>query len=337
MTREPRVAVIGAGSWGTTVAAIAARNGPTVLWSRRPEIAASINEGHENGAYLPGAKLPPALTATASLEEAVVGADVLVMGVPSHGFRSVLEQAEPHIRPWIPVVSLSKGLEQGSRMRMTEVVGDVLPGHPAGVLAGPNLAREVLEGFAAAAVVAMADESVAEALQTIFRTTIFRVYTSNDVLGVEIAGALKNVFAIAAGMAVGLGTGDNTRAMVLTRSLAELSRLGEAMGGDPRTFAGLAGMGDLIATCISPLSRNRHVGEQLALGRSLEEITSEMKMVAEGIKTCRVVMELAEEYGVEMPIAAEVDAVVNDGKPVLEAYRGLARMKPTHEIHGAGP
>ena len=334
MSREPRVAVIGAGSWGTTVASIAARHGPTVLWARRPEVAEAVNAEHVNPAYLPGITLPETLEATSSLERAVRNADVLVMGVPSHGFRAVLGEAVPHVRPWIPVVSLSKGLEQGSRMRMTQVVCELLPGHPAGVLAGPNLAREVMEGYAAAAVVAMADESVAEALQSIFRTTLFRVYTSHDVLGVEIAGALKNVFAIAAGMAVGLGTGDNTRAMVLTRSLAELSRLGEAMGGDPRTFAGLAGMGDLLATCISPLSRNRFVGEQLALGRSLDEITGEMNMVAEGVKTCRVVMQLAEEYGVPMPIAAEVDAVVNDGKPVVEAYRGLARMKPTHEIHG---
>ena len=334
MSRSPRVAVVGAGSWGTTVASTAARNVPTVLWARRPEVAEEVELRHTNDAYLPDLPLYPALRATSSLEEAVASADVLVMAVPSHGFRSVLEEAAPHVRPWVPVVSLVKGLEQGTRKRMTEVVCDVLPGHPAGVLSGPNLAREILGGCAAAAVVAMADDAVAEALQALFRTTLFRVYTTHDVVGAELAGALKNVFAIAAGMAVGLGTGDNTRAMVVTRSLAELTRLGEAMGGDPRTFAGLAGMGDLIATCVSPLSRNRYVGEQLALGRTLSEITTEMNMVAEGVKTCRVVMELAEEYGVHMPIAAEVDAVVNGGRTVEEAYRGLARVKPTSEIHG---
>ena len=335
--RVPQVTVIGAGSWGTTVASTAARNVSTVLWARRPEIAAEVEEGHTNEAYLPGLRLYPKLAASRSLEEAVSRADVLVMAVPSHGFRAVLSEATPYVRPWVPVVSLVKGLEQGTRMRMTQVIAEVLPGHPAGILAGPNLAREVLGGFAAAAVVAMADEAVAQALQAIFRTTIFRVYTTHDVVGAEIAGALKNVFAIAAGMGSGLGTGDNTRAMVITRSLAELTRLGVAMGGDPRTFAGLAGMGDLIATCVSPLSRNRYVGEQLARGRSIDEITSEMKMVAEGVKTSRVVMELAEEYGVAMPIAAEVDAVVNRGQSVEEAYRGLARTKPSHEIHGESP
>jgi glycerol-3-phosphate dehydrogenase (NAD(P)+) len=334
MSRPPRVAVVGAGSWGTTIASTAARNVSTVLWARRPEIADEVEQRHTNEAYLPGLELYPALRATSSLQEAVSSADVLVMAVPSHGFRAVLEEAAPHVRPWVPVVSLVKGLEQSTRKRMTQVVGDVLPGHPAGVLSGPNLAKEILGGWAAAAVIAMADDAVAEALQALFKTTLFRVYTTHDVVGAEIAGALKNVFAIAAGMAVGLGTGDNTRAMVITRSLAELTRLGVAMGGDPRTFAGLAGMGDLIATCVSPLSRNRSVGEQLALGRTISEITSEMNMVAEGVKTCRVVMELAEEYGVEMPIAAEVDAVVNKGRTVEEAYRGLARVKPTSEIHG---
>jgi glycerol-3-phosphate dehydrogenase (NAD(P)+) len=334
MSRSPRVAVVGAGSWGSTVASTTARNAPTVLWARRSKIAEEVEKHHTNEAYLPGLELYPALRATSSLEEAVGSADVLVMAVPSHGFRAVLAEAAPHVRPWIPVISLVKGLEQGTCKRMTQVVADVLPGHPAGVLTGPNLAREVLGGSAAAAVVAMADEAVAEALQALFRTMLFRVYTTHDVVGAEIAGALKNVFAIAAGMAVGLGTGDNTRAMVITRSLAELTRLGEAMGGDPRTFAGLAGMGDLIATCVSPLSRNRYVGEQLARGRSLEDITSEMNMVAEGVKTCRVVIELAERYGVAMPIAAEVDAVVNEGRTVQEAYRGLARVKPTSEIHG---
>ena len=332
MGRPACVAVIGAGSWGTTVASLVARNAPTLLWARRQELADEINASHVNDAYLPGEELHPELRATSSLEDAVERADVLVMAVPSHGFRDVLEQAGPHVRAWIPIVSLTKGLEQGTKLRMTQVIDELLPGHPAGVLTGPNVAKEVLEGLAAAAVIAMPDAHVCQPLQAIFRRTLFRVYTSTDVVGAEIAGALKNVVAIAAGMAQGLGAGDNTRALVITRSLRELTRLGTAMGGDPATFAGLAGMGDLIATCMSPHSRNRQVGEQLAQGRTIDEITSDMNMVAEGIKTSRVVMELATEYGVEMPIAAEVYAVCHEGRSPQEAFRGLLRTTPTTEL-----
>jgi glycerol-3-phosphate dehydrogenase (NAD(P)+) len=228
--RQARVAVLGSGSWGTTVASLVARNTPTVLWARRPDIAREIDERHFNSRYLGELPLTPSLEATSSLAAAAAEADLLVMGVPSHGFRAVLEQAAPHLRPWIPVVSLAKGLEQGTRKRMTEIVTETLPGYPAGVLGGPNLAKEVLAGYAAAATLAMPEERSATALQEIFRTPLFRVYTSTDVVGVEIAGALKNVFAIAAGMAAGAGTGDNTRAMVVTRALRELTRLGVAMG-----------------------------------------------------------------------------------------------------------
>lgn len=333
MSRETRVTVLGAGSWGSTVASVAARRAPTLIWARRPELADEINQRHTNSQYIQGETLHPSLQATASLEEAVEHADVLVVGVPSHGFRAVLEAAAPHLRPWVPIVSLTKGLEQGTRKRMTQVIGELLPGHPAGMLTGPNLAREVLAGYAAASVLAMPDESVAVALQAIFRTSRFRVYTSRDVLGCELAAATKNVLAIAAGIAEGLGTGDNTKAMVITRSLAELTRLGVAMGGDPRTFAGLAGMGDVIATCISPLSRNRFVGAELAKGRKLEDIVAGMKMVAEGVKTCSVVLQLAEDHDVEMPIVREVDAVLNHGRTPEEAYRGLQRIPPTSE-HG---
>jgi glycerol-3-phosphate dehydrogenase (NAD(P)+) len=324
--------VIGGGSWGTTVASLTARNTPTTIWTRRAEVAAEIERDHVNSAYLPGERLDPELRATSSLEEAVSSADVLVMAVPSHGFRAVLEKAAPHVRPWVPVVSLTKGLEQGTHDRMTQVIGSVLPGHPAGVLAGPNLAKEVIGGYAAAAVIAMPDAHIAAALQLIISRTAFRIYASTDVTGVEIAGALKNVFAIAAGMAAGLGTGDNTRALVISRSLAELTRLGVAMGGERHTFAGLAGMGDLLATCISPLSRNRNVGEQLAQGRSIEEIVEDMRMVAEGIKTSRVVMELADRHDVEMPIAREVYHVVNEGRSPADAFRGLLRTRPTTEL-----
>ena len=336
MTRHATVAVIGAGSWGTTVASVAAANAPTVLWARRGELADEVNEAHTNEAYLPGLGLHAGLRATSSIEEAAATADVLVMAVPSHGFRSVLESAAEHVRPWVPVVSLVKGLERGSRLRMTQVVEEVMPGHPAGVLSGPNLAREILNGYAAAAVVAMPDERVAMPLQGIFKAPLFRIYRSTDVLGAEVAGALKNVFAIAVGMSTGLGTGDNTRALVISRALAEMTRLGVAMGGDQLTFAGLAGMGDLLATCMSPLSRNRRVGEELAKGRSLAEITEEMKMVAEGIKTSRVARELADEHEVDMPIVRQVDAVINEGRTPAEAYDGLLRRVPSTEFQGVG-
>jgi glycerol-3-phosphate dehydrogenase (NAD(P)+) len=336
MGQQARVAVIGAGSWGTTVASLAAANAPTVIWARREELAREIDERHTNEPYLPGLALHPALRATASLEEAAATADVLVMAVPSHGFRAVLEQLAPHVRPWIPVVSLVKGLEQGSRLRMSEVVEQVLPGHPAGVLTGPNLAREVMTGHAAAAVVAMDDEHVARPLQEIFKADRFRVYRSADVVGAELAGALKNVFAIAAGMSTGLGTGDNTRALVICRAVAEMTRFGVAMGGDQLTFAGLAGMGDLMATCISPLSRNRRVGEELAKGRPIAEITAEMKMVAEGVKASRVVREIADELGIDAPIVRQVDAVINEGRTAEEAYEGLLRRLPETEFEGVG-
>lgn len=326
--------MLGAGSWGTTVASIVAESNPTMLWARRPEVADEINSRHSNEQYLDDMEIDASLEATASIEDAVAKADVIVMATPSHGFREVAEAAARSVRPWVPFVSLAKGLEVGTQRRMTEIIRETLPGHPAGVLAGPNLAREVLQGYAAAAVIALPDPLMAQALQEIFAARVFRVYTSADVIGCEIAGALKNVVAIASGMAAGLSTGDNTSAMVITRSLAELTRLGVAMGGDARTFAGLAGMGDLIATCTSSLSRNRRVGEQLALGKDLSQIVEEMGQVAEGIKTAGTVMNLADAHDLHMPIASEVDQVINHGRSPEEAFRGLRRIKPTSEIHG---
>jgi glycerol-3-phosphate dehydrogenase (NAD(P)+) len=323
-----RVAVVGAGSWGTTIASLAARNTDTMLWARRPEVAKEVEARRTNSAYLPGYRLSPALRAMDSLEEAVSQADVLVMAVPAIGFRQTLELVAEYIRPWVPVVSLTKGLEQGTSLRMSQVVNESLPGHPAGVLTGPNLAKEILAGDAAASVVAMSEPHIAEVLQRIFASDLFRVYTNPDVVGCEIAGALKNVIALAAGIADGLGTGDNTKAAVITRGLAEVSRLGVAMGGRPETMAGLAGMGDLVATCISRQSRNRYVGEQLGKGRALDEVLAEMNQVAEGVGTTKVAMELAHRYGVDMPICAEMDAVVNQGRSAQEAYRGLLRRSP---------
>lgn len=332
-----QVSVIGAGSWGTTVAALAARNAPTVLWSRRATLAEQIDREHENGDYLAGYRLPTQLRATADLEEAVRRADLLVMGVPSQGFRGALESVKPYLRPWVPVISLSKGLELGSRLRMTQVIEDVLPGHPVGALTGPNLAKEILSGHAAASVVAMEDQNIARAVQGIFQAELFRVYTNEDVIGCEMGGVLKNVIAIAAGMADGLGAGDNTRAAVVTRGLSEVTRMGVALGGEPLTFSGLAGMGDLVATCISTQSRNRHVGERLGKGETIDEIITAMNMVAEGVKTSKVVMEIAEELSLDLPIASEVYACCHEGRTAVEAYTGLLRRDTGREMDGISP
>ncbi len=326
-----RVAVIGAGSWGTTVAHLAAHNTPTTIWARDRSVADEVTERHTNERYLPGFELDRSLLGSHDLATTVGATDVLVMGVPSHGFRSTLELLAPALRPWVPVISLSKGLEQGTRLRMTQVIQEVLPGHPFGVLTGPNLAKEILAGHAAASVIAMSDYTIACRLQDIFHTGLFRVFTSDDVVGCELGGVLKNVIAVASGMADGLGTGDNTRAAVITRGLAEITRLGVAMGGRAETFAGLAGMGDLLATCISRQSRNRFVGEQLGKGRPLAEVIAEMNQVAEGVRSAHVVIELAAQYGIEMPIASEVDAVVNAGRPAEVAYRGLLQRRPGRE------
>lgn len=318
-----RVAVIGAGSWGTAVASLVATRTSTVLWARRPELAEAINRTAENPDYLAGIRLPYGLRATSNLADAT-GSDVIVMAVPSHGFRAVL--SEMAIAPDRPIVSLTKGIEQDTLLRMTEVVAEILPDHDAsrvGVLTGPNLAQEVVEGWPAAAVVAMPDIAQAASIQELLMGPTFRVYTNTDLIGCETAGALKNVMAIAAGMSAGLGFGDNTRATLITRALAELTRLGVAMGGREPTFAGLAGMGDLIATCVSAQSRNHRIGRGLAQGRRLDEITAEMRMVAEGVKTTEAVLSLAERHGVEMPIATQVGRVLYEGAHPREAVLDL--------------
>ncbi|HZU49181.1 MAG TPA: NAD(P)H-dependent glycerol-3-phosphate dehydrogenase [Mycobacterium sp.] len=335
--REPKVVVLGGGSWGTTVASICARRSPTLQWVRSKEVAEDINDNHRNTRYLGDeVVLSETLRATTDFSEAANSADVVVMGVPSHGFRDVLTELAAELRPWVPVVSLVKGLEQGTNMRMSQIVDEVLPGHPAGILAGPNIAREVAEGYAAAAVLAMPDYHLSARLAELFRTKRFRVYTLDDVLGVEMCGALKNVYAIAVGMGYAQGIGENTRAAVMARAVREMSKLGEAMGGQRDTFAGLAGMGDLIVTCTSQRSRNRHVGEQLGAGKPIDEIIDSMNQVAEGVKAASVIMEFADKYGLNMPIAREVDAVINHGSTPEQAYRGLIAEPPGHEVHGAG-
>jgi glycerol-3-phosphate dehydrogenase (NAD(P)+) len=319
------VTVLGAGSFGTTIAALTAPRHPTTLWARDETLAAEIREQSTNGRYLAGFELPKSLHATSDLEEALSDADVVVVGTPSHGFRNVLEQAAPFVRPWVPVVSLTKGFEAGTLKRMTEVIAELLPGHPAAALSGPNLAKEIMAGHAAAAVIATEDLTVANELQAVLRRGVFRLYTNHDVVGCEVAGALKNVVAIAAGMAQGVGAGDNTRAAVISRGLAELTRLGVALGGEPQTFAGLAGVGDLVATCMSTQSRNRYVGEQLGMGRALADILSEMTMVAEGVNTAGTAMELAARHGVEMPICGVIQRVIDGTMSAADAYQGLGR------------
>ncbi len=330
-----RVGVIGAGSWGTVVAAMVAERAETTIWARRRELAEAIDGTHENPDYLPGVELPEPLSATSDLMESIAGADLVVMGVPSHGYREVLAQAAPAIGRETPVLSLAKGIEQETLMRMTEVTADVLPEHRIdviGVLTGPNLAREIIAGQPAATVIAMEDRPTAQDLQALFMSSTFRVYTNPDVVGAESAGALKNVMAIASGMASGLGFGDNSLATLITRALAEMTRLGVAMGGEPKTFAGLAGMGDLIATCVSSKSRNHQVGFGLGQGRALNDIIAEMNMVAEGVKSTGGTLLLAERYGIEMPIAQQVGRVLYDGVPVEEAITALMGREARSEI-----
>jgi glycerol-3-phosphate dehydrogenase (NAD(P)+) len=313
-----RVGVVGAGSWGTAVAALVSAAHPAVLWARAPDLARSIES-----TYLAGVRLPDGLTATSSLEEAVSGAGVVFMAVPSHGFRSVLHDLKPFSTGAEAIISLSKGIEFGSNLRMSQLIAEVLPGIPAGVLTGPNLAREVAEGQPAASVVAVADEVLARRVQDLVHTRTFRVYMGTDVVGCEIAGATKNVMAIAAGISDGLGFGENTRAVLITRGLAELGRLGVALGGKVLTFGGLAGVGDMVATCTSPKSRNRTVGFELGQGRPLDDIVNGMQMVAEGVKSAGPLVGLARANGVEMPIAEQVEAIVDGRCSPREALLAL--------------
>jgi glycerol-3-phosphate dehydrogenase (NAD(P)+) len=322
-----KVGLLGGGSWGTTVASLTAKNSSTIIWARDSHTVKEINEQHTNEKYLPNAKLTPSLKASNSIKETVEEADVIVMGVPAQSFRKVLEEAKPYIRPWVPIINLAKGLEISSKMRMTEIVNEIMPGHPAGILTGPNLAKEIHFGNAAAAVIAMVDKTIATELQAVFSSGLFRVYTNSDVIGCELGGALKNIIAIATGMGDGADAGDNTRAAIITRGLAELTRLGIAMGGKKSTFSGLAGMGDLVATCSSAKSRNHHVGFQLGRGKSLEQIIEEMDEVAEGVKTAKVVMELAKDYNVDMPISKEIYKVLYEGNTVSDAFKGLIRYE----------
>ena len=324
--KRSKIAVLGGGSWGTTTASVISRQCDAVLWARDAQIVVEINQHHTNTRYLADATLNPKLTATTELNVAVEHADAVLIAVPSSHFREVLMNALPDMPRDIPVISLSKGLEKDSRMRMTEIIRDLSPHSIPGVLTGPNLAREIVAGQAAASVLALEAHDAALALQPILNNGLFRVYTNQDVIGCELGGVLKNIIAIAVGMGDGLGAGDNTRAALITRGLAEMSRLGEALGGKAETFAGLAGMGDMIATCTSPQSRNRHVGMELAQGRSIEDIIDSMHMVAEGVKSAPTVIELAREKGISLPISEDVYRVITGESNARGVYRGLLRV-----------
>ena len=327
-----RITVLGAGSWGTTVASVLARRDhDPLIWARSLATADEVNDQHTNDRYLPGFKLPIRLRATADLEHAARHAQMLVVGVPCAAFRTTLELVRPYLDPWVPVISLSKGLESGTRLRMTQVIKQVLPGRPAAALTGPNMAKEIMSGLAAASVIATADLTVGGAMKEVMRRQLLRVYTNHDVVGCEIGGALKNVVAIATGIAQGLGVGDNTRAAVMSRGLSELTTLAVAMGAEPATMSGLAGLGDLVATCISPHSRNRFVGEQLGRGRSLDEILASMGQVAEGVRTVHAAVALADQYGLPMPIARTIQRVVTGEISAAEAYEGLRQAPAGHE------
>jgi glycerol-3-phosphate dehydrogenase (NAD(P)+) len=313
------------------VAHLASHNGPTTLWARDPETVTGINDDHRNHRYLPDYELHPDLVATDDLVAAVAETDLLVLGVPTGAFRTTCETVAPTLRPWVPVVSLAKGFESETRLRMTQIVEELLPGRPVGVLSGPNLAKEIMAGNPAGAVVALSEHHIAARLQEVFSTPTFRVFSHHDVVGCELGGALKNVYAIAVGAVEGRGLGDNARAALITRGLAELIELGTKMGGEPLTLAGLTGVGDLLATCISPQSRNSGVGRRLGEGVPLERILADMDQVAEGVKAAKVVRELANEHEVFMPIAEHVYRICWEGKSPDFAGESLLRGRLGHE------
>ena len=316
------MSVVGGGAWGTALAAHCVRAGlPVRLWIREAEVAAAVNEGHENTAYLPGVPLPEGLRASDRLDEALEGADAILFVVPSEYARGLFRRIRPLLAPGAAVVSATKGIETDTLRRMTEVAAEEVPGHPLAVLSGPSFALEVARALPTAVVVASADLAVAEQVQRALATAAFRVYSSEDVVGVELAGALKNVIAIAAGLVDGLGYGHNTVAALITRGLAEITRLAVALGARPETLAGLAGLGDLVLTCTGALSRNRRVGQGLGRGLPLAEASA--GMVAEGVRTTLAACALAERHGVEMPIALQMKAVLYGGKPAGEALDEL--------------
>jgi glycerol-3-phosphate dehydrogenase (NAD(P)+) len=320
------VTVFGAGSWGTAFSLVLADAGHDVtMWARREDVCTAINDKRENTDYLPGIELPRSVSATHDPEKAVAGAEIVIFAVPSQTFRQNLVEWAPALPREAVMVSLMKGVELGSLKRMSEVIAEVTGAGPEriAVVSGPNLAPEIARREPAASVVACADDEVARRVQALCHSRAFRPYRSSDVLGCELGGAYKNVVGLCVGMAVGLGFGDNTTASVITRGLAETARLAMALGADPLTLMGLAGLGDLVATCSSPLSRNRTFGERLGQGMTTEEIQATTKQVAEGAKSCSSLLQLARDTGVDAPIAEHVDAVVRgeiSARDMMDAF-----------------
>ncbi len=332
-----KIAVLGAGSWGTVFSKVLADGGgDVVLWGRRRELVEAINERRQNPDYLPDLPLPERLRATDDVAEALDAASYVVLAVPAQTLRANLSEWKPLIARDAILVSLMKGIEVGTCKRMSEVIGEVaeVPPERVAVVSGPNLAREIALEQPSAAVVACSDEAAAQKLQLACMTPYFRAYTNTDVVGCELGGAVKNVIALAVGIAVGMGMGDNVRALLMTRGLAEITRLGGALGADPHTFAGLAGMGDLVSTCGSPLSRNRTFGENLGRGMSLDEVIAVTRQTAEGVKSCDAVLELARRHHVEMPITEGIVAVMHGGLSPVDAGRLLMSRTPKPERYG---
>jgi len=327
-----RVAVIGGGAWGTTLADLLARKGePVTLWAREPEVAAQVAREHMNGIFLPGASLAPALAATTDLPTAVAGADVIVSAAPSHAVRAVMTEALRGLTTRPAIVSVSKGLEPDRLVTLSCLLAEIANGAPVAVLSGPTFAVEVYHRQPTAAVVASKDQELARRIQALFSTPAFRVYTHTDVTGVELGGALKNVIALAAGIVDGLGFGFNTRAALITRGLAEITRLGLALGAEPLTFAGLAGLGDLILTATGTLSRNHTLGVELGKGKTLAEALAGKQSVAEGVGTARTAVALGERHHVDLPIARQVAAILFEGKTARQAISDLMEREPKPE------
>jgi glycerol-3-phosphate dehydrogenase (NAD(P)+) len=332
-----RCAVFGTGSWGTAISIVLADAGnEVVMCGRRADAAEAINAARENAEYFPGIRLPDSIRATADPAEALAGAEFAMLTVPAQSLRESLGVWAPLLGDRTVLVSLMKGLELGSAKRMTEVIREVagVGRDRVAVLSGPNLAPEIAQRQPAASVVASREEDVALRLQAITNGPYFRTYTNSDVTGVELGGVVKNVIGLAVGIADGMGFGDNTKATLITRGLAETARLGAALGADPYTFAGLAGLGDLVATCASPLSRNRSFGVWLGRGLTVEEATAEVKQTAEGVKSCEAVLELADRHGVEVPIVETVVAIVHDGRSPQEMLKELMARSLKAERHG---
>jgi glycerol-3-phosphate dehydrogenase (NAD(P)+) len=330
------VAVLGAGSWGTALAIHLERLGARPrLWGRDAALMQEIQRTRENRRYLPGVAVPPGALVTADAGEALAGAGIVIVAVPSHFVEAVVSGTKGSIDVGAVLVSATKGLEPAEGRRISTLLGDLFPGYPLAVLSGPSFAREVALGKPTALVIAAANERLARDLQQTLAAPAFRLYTNQDVIGVEIAGALKNVTAIATGLCDGLGLGENARAALITRGLAEIARLGVALGARPATFLGLAGLGDLVLTCTGSLSRNRALGREIASGRSLGEAEAATPMIAEGVRTVSSALSLAQRAGIAMPICREVGAVLFERKSVGEALRSLLAREPRPEEEGS--